>query len=319
MANFKIAVVGKKNHIPWPFYVYRGLLQNNIESSLFYYNEYSIEDRLKKILFNQIDVDTRRFINFINLKKPSVIIFVSAFFIPKEYYYIAKEFNIKIIAWVGDSFDDSKQEFVNFIDKLYLFDTSLVEQSLTLGFDSELLQVGYDLELHKNHMKERRETFNFIASYTKERENILQNLSSINLELYGTKWKKLQQKSKNWKIKNQKIDYLKLIDIYNSTKYALNITQMTNVNNGINMRIFETIACGSCLISDNLKDIPLCFEPQKEILVYNSTEELEELVDKLVGDKEYSNTIIKNAQNRLLKNDYTYKNRMSYVIKNLRN
>jgi spore maturation protein CgeB len=309
-----ILVVGKKNHIPWPYYTYRGFLQNNHNVKLFYYNEYSLIERIKKsFTSNSFDGYNKLLKEF----KPDIIVFVSAFFIPKEYYIIAKEYNIPTIGWVGDSFNESKAEFVDLIDKLYLFDTSLVDSALALGFDAELLQVGYDKELHKNLGKNRRESFNFIGSYTKDREQFLEKLHKYNLELYGIKWNSLESKPLIWDINNQKIDYKKLIDIYNSTKYSLNITQMNNVNRGINMRVFETIACGSCLLSDNLEDIPLCFEPDKEILIYNNSDELEEMAERLINDKSFAETIIKNGSSRLHKCNYTYKDRTKFIMDNI--
>jgi len=306
-----ILVVGKKNHIPWPYYTFRGFVQNNYNTKLFYYNEYSIFERLKK------GSNLSRFSKLLKDFKPDIIVFVSAFFIPKEYYNIAKELRIITVGWIGDSFDNSKVDFLQLIDKLYLFDTSLVESALDLGFNAELLQVGYDREHHKNLKINRRDSFNFIGSYTKDREFVLKNLSEQNVELYGIKWSKLHFKPHNWNIKTNKIDFQKLIKIYNSTKFSLNITQMENVNKGINMRVFETIACGSCLLSDNLEDIPLCFEPNKEILVYNNIDELKELIDKVENDKNLSKTIVKNAQKRLQSSDYTYKNRTNHIIKKL--
>ncbi|MEA1914884.1 MAG: glycosyltransferase, partial [Campylobacterota bacterium] len=162
----------------------------------------------------------------------------------------------------------------------------------------------------------RRDSTNFIGSYTQQREEILIKLESADLELYGLKWNKLHRRPQNWRISTNMVDYKKLIDIYNSTVSSINISQIQNVSNGVNMRIFETVACGSCLITDNLKDLELCFEPNKEVLVYNDTDELLELIQKVNNDKKFASSIVHNAQQRIQNSKYTYKDRTQYMIEN---
>lgn len=306
-----ILVVGKKNHIHWPYYTYKGFIQNNYNAKLFYYNEYTFIERLKK------DSNLSRFSKLIKKFKPNIIVFTSAFFIPKEYYIVAKEMNIYTVGWVGDLFGNEKSEYINLINKLYLFDSSLLDLSKKLNFDCELLQVGYDEVLHKDFNKTRRDSFNFIGSYTNEREFILNQLSNENIELYGLKWKNLSKIYDSWTISNKKIDYKELVNIYNSTRFSLNITQDVNVSNGVTMRVFETIACGSCLISNDSKDISLCFEPNKEILVFSNIEEFNEIIFRATRDNVWVNNIIQNAKKRLLGSEYSYKDRTKLIIKNL--
>jgi len=310
-----VLVIGKKNHIPWAYYTARGLKQNNINTYLFYYNEYTFIDRINQVLRKE-DFIFNRFYHLLKTFKPDIIVFVSTFFIPKEYFYIAKELHIKTIGWVGDVFDIDKQDYASYIDKLYVFDSSLVPLANRLGYNSELLQVGYDPHLHKNYLKNnRRYSINFIGSHTKEREALLSHLHNFNLELYGKKWGNLNLTPPNWLVINKNIDYKRLVSIYNSTYISINISQSNNVCNGITMRVFETIACGSCLISDNLKDIPLSFEPNKEILIYDSPMELISILDRLMIDKNYLLNIVENASLRLKKNDYSYSARTKYMIK----
>lgn len=81
------------------------------------------------------------------------------------------------------------------------------------------------------------------------------------------------------------------------------------------MRTFEAIACGSCIITDNMKDINYCFEINKEILVYNNMNELMEILNKLEKDRNFIGNIAKNGYLRIMKDDNTYKSKMQLVIK----
>lgn len=86
--------------------------------------------------------------------------------------------------------------------------TSLMNLSKKLGFDSEFLQVGYDALLHKDFNFKRKNTINFIGSYTLKREMILQNLRNHPLEIYRLKWNKLKFSTENWTIHLKKSIFL---------------------------------------------------------------------------------------------------------------
>lgn len=312
-----ILVVGKKNHIHWPLYVARGFEQGGHNVSLFYYNEYTLLDRFHQLLLNKNN-DTHRFESELKKRKPTLVFFVSAFFIPLEFYKIAKQHNTATIGWVGDVFNEDKLVYKNFIDKLYVFDSSLIPLSNDMGFNNvALLQVGYDPFIHKNKNLLRNKSINFIGSFSREREDILKQLHKYNLELYGIKWNKMQSTPKHWKVQNKKINPIALAHIYNTTLSSLNIKQPQNVSDGVNMRIFETLGCGSCMITDYVKDIELCFEPNKEILVYRSTEELLDILEKIQYDHSFLQEIVNNGQNRIRTSPYTYKARLDYAIKDL--
>jgi len=59
------------------------------------------------------------------------------------------------------------------------------------------------------------------------------------------------------------------------------------------------------------------FEPGKEIAVYNSLEEIPQLVDKYLNDEVARKQIIKAARKRIL-NEHTYDCRIKTLIKCMR-
>jgi len=124
----------------------------------------------------------------------------------------------------------------------------------------------------------------------------------------------LHDVSNKWKIYNRKISQKKLVQIYNTTVTTLNVSQKQNVINMVNMRTFESVACGSCLLNDYVKDIDLCFEPGKEILIYNNNDELKYLSEKIVKDIKFVKKIVKNAQEKLKNSKYTYKDRVIEIL-----
>ncbi len=79
------------------------------------------------------------------------------------------------------------------------------------------------------------------------------------------------------------------------------------------MRSFEAIASGGCLLQDYVKDIEINFEINKNILVYNNIEELNELILKMKKDKLIMNNLIKNGKELVLEK-HTYKNRVNKIL-----
>lgn len=319
----RILIVGKRNHLGWLEHAIDGIKQienityssfiiNEIESLYkplkFFYKILSQKEKLDSLLFRSFEKKIREF-------KPELIIFISGFFIPIKFYKIAKENNIQIASWVGDKFSDNSKAYISYIDKLYISDTGLIDIAKRYEFkDISFLQFGYNNLIHKNYGKDRNEFINFVGSYTKERNNIFMKLDEYKLHLEGINWHKLDSVSKNWILKKGKISQEKVVDIYNTTIATLNIGQNENIINMVNMRTFEAIACGSCVISDNLKDLEYCFEPNKEILVYNNIDELIEILDKAAIDKNYLKNIALNAHNRVIKENRTYKSKIEYII-----
>lgn len=323
----RILVIGKQNHLGWVEHTLTGFLETSCKIEHLFINKLSVKNTLLKAIYKSINykegelqLQLSELSDKIKTFKPTLVVFVGAFFIPYELFALCKENNIYTAGWVGDSFGEDKKNnlsinYIPFIDNLYVSDSALVATAKNLGFkETHFLQFGYNSKLHTNKNLYRRETINFIGSFTQERNIAFQSLKNNHLEIYGTHWNQLDPISYKWKIKNQKINQKEVVHIYNTTLATLNVAQKSNIINMVNMRTFEAIACGSCLINDNVKDIELCFDPNKEILIYETLEELEELSYKVLQDTKYANQIAKAGYNRIVKSHYSYKDRALQIL-----
>jgi spore maturation protein CgeB len=261
-----------------------------------------------KLQMAQLEDTIKRF-------KPDLVVFVGIFFIPIQLVQVCKENQLITAGWAGDAFGELQSSYSDFLDFLYVSDSALLSIANKIGFKNvELLQFGYNPQLHYDYNKTRTNYINFIGSYTKQRDEIFSYLKDYNLRIEGVNWDKLVSSSNKWIVNNQKLDQKKVVDIYNSTIATLNVAQKDNVINMVNMRTFEAIASGSCMLNDYVKDIELCFEPNKEILVYKNKDELLELAHKILNDKDYARNIAKNGINRIQKDGYSYKHRTKTMI-----
>lgn len=302
----------------WTTHVYEGFKQTSVETQCFYTNQLDFKHNILKVI-NKLGVDLKPQVSqlemIIKKFKPTVAFFVGVFFLPLELAAVCKEHNIATAAWAGDSFGIEQESFKEYIDYLYVSDSAMLSKAQEIGFDNyELLQFGFNSMLHKDYNLKRDNYINFIGSYTKERDEIFSNLADYNLRIEGIKWDKLKCSSDKWIVRNRKLDQQEVVKIYNSTIATLNVAQKTNVVNTVNMRTFEAIACGSCILNDYVKDIELCFEPGKEILVYNNEDELLELTQKILSDDKFVKNIVNNGKLRMQKSDYTYKNRANQIL-----
>ena len=325
MKNKKILVIGKQNHLGWIEHTINGFLANHYEVEHFFTNKLSFKNTIVKGIYKtftnkkqetslQIDELNKK----IKLFKPDIAIFVGAFFVNIELFSLCKEKNIITLGWVGDKFSIEKKEYSKYIDYLFVSDSAFINIAKQIGFENvDLLQFGYDHMLHTNKNLPRENTINFVGSYTNDRDLVFQHINNYKMKIYGSKWNKLSKVSPNWDISNKKISQQEVVNIYNSTLATLNVAQKNNIINMVNMRTFEAVACGSLLINDYVKDIDLCFEPNKEILVYKNLNDLEEIIHRISKDVKFAKDIAINGEKRLKKSNYTYKDRTKTIIEKL--
>lgn len=101
------------------------------------------------------------------------------------------------------------------------------------------------------------------------------------------------------------------LDMYNVFKNSiatLNIHGDSRFDCVGNMRMFEATGMGTCLVTDSGKNMCDLFEPNEEVVTYNSIDECIEKLTFLRNNKKYAKEIGKRAQQRVLK-FHTLKNR----------
>ena len=94
------------------------------------------------------------------------------------------------------------------------------------------------------------------------------------------------------------------LDMYNILQNSLlTVNKHTDAKNGNvgNMRMFEATGVGSCLITDSGNNITDLFEPNHEIVTFNSNEDCMQKIDYLLNNKNYARKIGKNALKRVTK------------------
>lgn len=106
------------------------------------------------------------------------------------------------------------------------------------------------------------------------------------------------------------VDMFKLL---RKSKIILNIHGKIANEYAGNMRLFEATGVGSCLITDNKKNLNELFDTNNEIVVYNKSEDCIEKVKWLLENEEERRKIAKSGQLRTLKS-HTIEDRCKLII-----
>ena len=154
-------------------------------------------------------------------------------------------------------------------DRIYYFPVLAVDNlPYRPIFDHKEKQYKYDIT--------------FVGGWTEKRQEILGKIADFTVTIYGPKWRRknlLNFRFKH-KIKGAGIWENNLVNLYNTTKIALNISAWdTEKFSGLNFRVFDIPACGSFLLTDYSDELKEYFMIGEEIETYRN---INELNDKLL-------------------------------------
>lgn len=300
------------------------LSENSFKNKVLFLNELGFIENLKRNILKTIskNIMNESIGNIIDKQitifKPNLIIVISPFMFNERIFDCFDNFpNIIKCAWIGDRFSSSHRNIAMKFDKLFYTDSYFLEDGEKFNFPTgKYLPLAVNQNRFFDRKQKRKDQLLFIASYTKQRMKFLNQINSINLRLIGSKWQN-NNFINNIECVNKNITLNQVVDEYNLSQFILNIKHEHNVVNGLNMRTFEAIASGGCLFQDYVKDVEINFEINKNILVYNNIEELNELISKMKKDKLLMNNLIANGK-KLVLEKHTYKNRLNDIIEQIK-
>lgn len=296
----------------------------NLENKILFLNELGFIEDLKRNILKMVSKDlmnmniSKTIDVHISKFKPDLIIVISPFMFNEKIFECFDNFpNIIKFAWIGDIFSLSHKNIANKFDKLLYTDSYFLQDGKNFNFpDGKYLPLAVNQNRFFDRNKKREERLLFIASYTKQRMEFLNQINSIDLRVIGAKWQKRDLKN-NIECIDENITLNQVANEYNLSQFILNIKHEHNVVNGLNMRTFEAIASGGCLFQDYVKDVEINFEINKNILVYNNIEELNELIFKMKRDKLLMNDLI-NKGKKLVLEKHTYINRLHDILEQMK-
>lgn len=103
--------------------------------------------------------------------------------------------------------------------------------------------------------------------------------------------------------------------IIKCSKINLNLTNRP-IKTGLPLRIFDIMGCGGFLISNYQSEIPEYFEPDRDIVLYGSVQELLEKIDYYLKHEDERLQIAQNGYEKV-KENFTYDRRLEIMFETL--
>lgn len=113
--------------------------------------------------------------------------------------------------------------------------------------------------------------------------------------------------------RNRRLSPATLAALYRSHLAVLNLPQPGNTENGLNLRAFEIPAAGGIGTYPDVADLPLSFEPGKEILVYRDAHHLAGQFAALRDDPDRARAMVEAGLARV-RRDHTFAARARSVL-----
>jgi spore maturation protein CgeB len=111
---------------------------------------------------------------------------------------------------------------------------------------------------------------------------------------------------------------IEMYNLFNQSKIVLNFHIGIAGDYAGNMRMFEVTGVGSCLLTDNKKNMSELFNVDSEVVVYDSIDDCITKVKWLMNHDEERKKIALSGQQRTL-NSHTVENRCSSIIEIINN
>ena len=153
----------------------------------------------------------------------------------------------------------------------------------------------------------------FAGGPTPERISHLACLADLGLTIYGygeQEWKAHPRLAPCWRppIKERE----RLNQCYNASKISVNVTRPHGFTS-LNMRVYEAMAAGSLMLTDEKSDAHELFEEDREIVLYRSLDELKEKAVWYLSHEEERRRIAEAGMRRVLR-DHTYQARVKTIL-----
>lgn len=256
----------------------------------------------------------KKLIQLNNTIKFDLIIFIGAKTVTEK---TLSEIKSKKVLW----FMDGVKYYEKLLPKFNYFEHVFIFEPTDLNYLKEnnihnvsILNLGFNKKRFFPIQDSIKYDFSFVGSYYPNREEILNfvNNNNSNGVIYGDFKKSIYPKLKAVNAKSQ-INIKQTNSLFNQSFCNLNIHHPQSIE-GLNVRTFEILGSGNLQFVENKKNALDFFEDGKDLIFYDSKEELLEKIQFYLSNKSLAENIRINGYNNAIKY-HTWTNRMEQLIK----
>ena len=174
------------------------------------------------------------------------------------------------------------------------------------------------VELSTETKKQYGNDLVFVGSYYPNRAELFQKLTDFDLGIWGPGWEKLKSDSPLRRfLKKEQVKPETWLKIYSAGKIVL-ATHYQDPENRFPVyqaspRIFEALACGAFVITDNQRDVILLFKGGEHLVYYDNPDDLIEKIKYYLNHPSERERIALQGREEVLKN-HTYEHRIEKLL-----
>jgi spore maturation protein CgeB len=303
----------------------------NVRSSIYDFIYKKIKGRKSYTLYPRLKNSALKLFYAFN---PDVILIISSFakyFNKKSMLKLKKKLGCKLIIYDTDSGMRMAEhnEIAFFLqneiatcDQTFSCSKRMTEFMQQLGYkQAEHLPFGSKIIPLKNYQNKKYDVC-FVGHPCMRRVIYLEKLKDYNLKILGKRWTRFNDvmtKQLFEKIIAENIWDEELFNILTQTKIILNINhaQWAGINAGVNLRVFETLAARSLLLTEDCSELHELFAVGQELETFRSPEELKDKVDFYLKHDHAREKIAKKGYEKFLKH-YTWEKRITELMKRIK-
>jgi len=298
---------------------YRHFKKIGHESTLVIANDYKLQNKWLKE--NNINIEasskTKKEVVLIQIKnyEPDVFFMGSMFDYYGEFLKNVSKVTTNIFTWIACPYPENLD--FSHVRCIISSSSKYVKTFRTKGINSEVLGAAFDAEILEKIKTKKLYDASFIGGLSKIHKERVASLTQLiaknfNIKLFGYGLKKTffgLIQSPLEKVYNGELWGLKMYETLAQSRISLNFH--IKEANGIsgNMRMYEATGCGSLLFTENTTDLNSIFELDKEVIAYDSLDDLEKKLEYYIENKDEALLIAKLGQKKCLEK-YGYNKRI---------
>lgn len=275
---------------------------------------------MQKAILEYIPPDERKLIKIAKKFKPEI--FLAPTQIVQEQTLIKlKNVGVKVcIAWWGDSPGNMKRFGLlsREWDIIYFKDPEVVAKYRRVGIDARLLHEAMNPEWHRPIAKQANDLIIIAGNFYGYRQFLVRELmrKGIKFGLYGGRLPRWVYPEIERLHAKKYIIHEEKSQIFGEGLACLNSTHIIE-GNSMNCRAFEIAGSGGLHLMEYKPIINECFEPEKEVLTFDSIDELIYHIERARKDP-YGMEKIRKAAALRAHNEHTYRHRLDKIFKDIK-
>lgn len=254
-------------------------------------------------------------------RRPEVIVCTKSTINPALIKRIKKEIKTHIVVWFVDSLANFGKQYIfaSDYDALFFKDPFIVDFTRKkLNLNSYYLPECCNPLWHKKVQLTSKDKEYYGCDLTAVgnlyyyRVLLLEQFKDYNFKIWGNPMPIWMDSSIKNLIQNRYVSCLEKSKAFNAAKIVMNNNHYSEIS-GTNCRTFEIAGCGGFQITDWKEGIAELFEPEKEIITFQTKEELKDKVDYYLIHEKERKEIAERAYKRA-HNEHTYEIRLNKIF-----